>query len=199
MRRPVLMIACALSLMLGTAAVLVWFLSFLAFAPFGQFWTTSWDGNGSGYLGRGWIALNGSFHLLREDRTMQPAPTSVANRYRHSGIDPIPGVHPKQTTLGFAYVSRVTVWRDPGNGRRVTSTTQQLSFPIWLLAIVLAVLPIGWSVTAMRQRRLRVRGLCPSCGYDLRATRDRCPECGTPVPQKSEVATASARQGSTSG
>jgi predicted amidophosphoribosyltransferase len=32
-----------------------------------------------------------------------------------------------------------------------------------------------------RQHRL-AHGLCVSCGYDLRESQSRCPECGRPIP-----------------
>jgi hypothetical protein len=46
----------------------------------------------------------------------------------------------------------------------------------WVLAAPLVLLA-SWRVAA-KWRRRPGSGLCASCGYDLRATPDRCPECG---------------------
>jgi hypothetical protein len=47
-----------------------------------------------------------------------------------------------------------------------------------LLFIPAAILPFFWIRRFVRNRRAKRIGLCLRCGYDLRATPDRCPECG---------------------
>jgi hypothetical protein len=57
-----------------------------------------------------------------------------------------------------------------------------LTVPHSLLAMVLGVWP-GVRITRfIRRSRQHREGLCQVCGYDLRATPDRCPECGALVP-----------------
>ena len=65
-------------------------------------------------------------------------------------------------------------------------TSANVWVPHWALAAVTAAAPT-WRIASLLRSRAHARakrGLCPSCGYDLRATPGRCAECGTaPTPQ----------------
>jgi hypothetical protein len=54
--------------------------------------------------------------------------------------------------------------------------------PFWCLALATAILPLSWLGVRLRshvrERHERRTGLCPACDYDMRATPERCPECG---------------------
>jgi uncharacterized paraquat-inducible protein A len=53
--------------------------------------------------------------------------------------------------------------------------------PYWFLFLVAVLLPSWWAWKRFHLAGRRAEGYCPTCGYDLRASRDRCPECGTPI------------------
>jgi hypothetical protein len=73
----------------------------------------------------------------------------------------------------------------PGDRKVVMVLNRSTAFSVWLGVPLLlsAVLPTWWLIRNRKVNHEKRIGACRVCGYDLRATPDRCPECGT-VPVK---------------
>lgn len=93
--------------------------------------------------------------------------------------------------LGFRARSFANCTLAPQFAGASPSTGWRAQAPHWALYIVLGMLcAVRFAVPFMRWRRARIRtrtGLCLLCGYDLRATPDRCPECGSVPETKPQV------------
>jgi hypothetical protein len=61
--------------------------------------------------------------------------------------------------------------------RRGMADYRYFSMSLWPVAALLSIRPAA--LLLRRMRRVREPGRCATCGYDLRATPERCPECGT--------------------
>ncbi len=155
---------------------------------------------GTGYLWadsyRGRVALNGrTFHgwcldcKLSGDMglhmTMRVGGTCFS--YRCSiGPSTVGGVRDFVLTGNFGYrayqdykpcmANAEHHFIEPSGMRLVVHT---LCLPLWLLMIAFAAYPaIAFIRGPLRRHRRYKRGLCVTCGYDLRGSSERCPECG---------------------
>jgi hypothetical protein len=86
--------------------------------------------------------------------------------------------------LGF-WLAAMSLSPSPGpvnpTGRSAPLPRQStwiLVVPWWFPTILAAALGITGLRMCLRRPRT---GHCPHCGYDLRASREQCPECGTPI------------------
>ena len=76
------------------------------------------------------------------------------------------------------------VWGNvaPGSPYWAFPPTAEIRVPHWSLVAAAALLPVGRAAgrlgVRLRRRLTFKRGHCPECGYDLRASPERCPECG---------------------
>jgi len=86
--------------------------------------------------------------------------------------------------LGFWFSKRMispNAGRSPNPGSKTPLPLQPtwiISVPYWSPVLLAALLPALWFYKWRHRPR---PGRCLACGYDLRASSDRCPECGTPI------------------
>jgi hypothetical protein len=188
MTRRLLNLLTALPLLLCVAAAGGWAWSYRAAQPRRDWWTTPryvaptlWpDGRApgpdrfplrfAGFCYRGWFVPGGM------EVYWQP------ERRGGSAISPtFAGV--TVTTMGFGlnrappgFASAGVPWARHGTARA----------PFWFPTLLFAVAPAWSLLRSVRRgrppRTARATAACTACGYDLRATPGRCPECGaTPV------------------
>jgi hypothetical protein len=105
---------------------------------------------------------------------------------------------PKQPDLGWRFPQETEEWSNSfwnpygfhfgvGNPSNF-GLAFHAGLRFWQATVLLLMLPSIWLITGP-DRRNRQSGLCSNCGYDLRATPDRCPECGE-VPKKTDRVSA---------
>ena len=138
----------------------------------GMIWAEIWRGS---YLDRS-IALYEweTLHRLRQIAALRSGDSATVgpDAWTYSDVPPRPAVTPEKS-FGIRYVRA----RDQ-IATGIVHSWLSAGIPHGLVAALAMILPAVRTGSWLRRRHRRRVGLCPQCGYDLRATPGRCPECG---------------------
>jgi hypothetical protein len=114
--------------------------------------------------------LGGAF--IRSEYVCGPVGASGQRIAGEVGASVLQPVAPAATTPGIAV------------------TSLGIALPHWFLALALSLLPLRALFLRSRSKRRKRLGWCPCCGYDLRSSTRRCPECGEPAAAAASPAAA---------
>lgn len=137
-------------------------------------------------VARGEVCIDREIENVPEEAEPRPMPRDANGWERWTDPrprDPLvtPFVIWNWRRLGFAWSSFEHYGYDPHVDPPASAGTyrsQELVIPCWFAVLAFALAPSAWLMRALRVRRRIALNLCPSCGYDLRASTVRCPECG---------------------
>jgi hypothetical protein len=166
----------ALSLLMCVATVVLWVRSL------GRVGAVDWNGAAHSVMlwnGDGFVALD----FVNDGKSTfngEPIPTW------HLSSHPMPPGRSRGDLWGYNGKSEPNSWgfaawcvqSSRPNWRFGGRLAVVVFAPYWFLVLILSLLPTVWLLRTLRRRRRVVVGLCTVCGYDLRATPERCPECG---------------------
>ena len=86
-------------------------------------------------------------------------------------------------TAGWGLLMLLAIANGPGTLELLRDWRGNAPLLVGLTGLFVASVTLGGIVVYARaaEERSPDRGRCRRCGYDLRASPDRCPECGEPV------------------
>jgi len=155
-------------------------LAFVWFATNHRTWLFSWSRAGSFYVLRS-DAGRICFEQLQTNGIGTPFQGGWEIVFSDSKRERL-GLIPEDRRLANGYGFKSWNWalrfRNPSHAAFLRRRT----IPYWPFILVCLIPPSLFLVRALVQRRRRRRsqaGFCIKCGYDLRASPGRCPECGT--------------------